>query len=57
MIEYRQGQFMGKGGFAKCYIVEQKGNDGRVFAAKIIDKENLVKQSSQKKLVQEIQIH
>lgn len=43
MIEYRQGQFMGKGGFAKCYIVEQKGNDGRVFAAKIIDKENLVK--------------
>ena len=44
---------MGKGGFARCYVFEQK-NSGDIFASKIIDKENLVKQSSQKKLVQEI---
>lgn len=47
---------MGKGGFARCYIFEQR-DTGEIFAAKIIDKENLVKDSSQKKLMQEIQIH
>ena len=47
---------MGKGGFARCYIFEEKVT-GEIFASKIIDKENLVKESSQKKLMQEIQIH
>lgn len=54
--EYVQGQFMGKGGFARCYVFEQRDSVD-VFAAKIIDKENLVKPTSQKKLMQEIQIH
>lgn len=54
--EFLQGQFMGKGGFARCFVFEQK-DTSEIFAAKIIDKENLVKESSQKKLMQEIQIH
>lgn len=41
---------MGKGGFARCFVFEQ-ANKGIIYAAKVIDKDNLLKESSQRKLM------
>ena len=38
IIKYERGKFLGKGGFAKCYEMKRIDN-GRIFAAKIFDKE------------------
>ncbi len=53
---YNRGKYLGKGGFAKCYeIISQDSN--RSYACKVISKQSLVKESSRKKLMNEINIH
>jgi polo-like kinase 1 len=52
---YRVGALLGKGGFAKCYEVQ--GEDGVLFAAKVIEKSSLVKARSKQKLINEIRLH
>ena len=47
-----QGQFLGQGGFAKCYVFKELGSDlqyvqnesTKMFAAKVADKDNLLKE-------------
>lgn len=56
IIRYERVKFLGKGGFAKCYELKRKDN-GRVFAAKIIEKINLSNNRKKKKLINEIKIH
>ena len=54
--KYSKKQFLGKGGFARVY--EFFCMDTRkTYAAKIISKENLVKQRRKQKLMSEIKIH
>jgi len=53
---YQKGKFLGKGGFAKCYEIRDADN-GRVLAAKIIDKSTLSKGRAKQKLLSEIKIH
>ena len=54
--KYTKGKFLGKGGFAHCYEFICQGN-GKTFAAKIINKENIKSMSSKQKLYSEIKIH
>ena len=54
--KYTKGKFLGKGGFAHCYEFICQDN-GKIFAAKIINKENIKSQSSRQKLYSEIKIH
>ena len=56
IIKYERGKFLGKGGFAKCYELKRVDN-GRIFAAKIFDKQGLSNGRSKKKLINEIKIH
>ena len=56
LIKYERGKFLGKGGFAKCYELKRVDN-GRIFAAKIFDKQGLSNGRSKKKLINEIKIH
>ena len=56
LIKYERGKFLGKGGFAKCYELKRVDN-GRIFAAKIFDKQGLANGRSKKKLINEIKIH
>ena len=56
VIKYERGKFLGKGGFAKCYELKRVDN-GRIFAAKIFDKQGLSNGRSKKKLINEIKIH
>ena len=56
LIKYERGKFLGKGGFAKCYELKRIDN-GRIFAAKIFDKQGLSNGRSKKKLINEIKIH
>ena len=56
IIKYERGKFLGKGGFAKCYELKRIDN-GRIFAAKIFDKQGLSNGRSKKKLINEIKIH
>ena len=56
IIKYERGKFLGKGGFAKCYELKRVDN-GRIYAAKIIDKQGLYNGRSKKKLINEIKIH
>ena len=52
VIKYERGKFLGKGGFAKCYELKRVDN-GRIFAAKIFDKQGLSKKKKKKKLINE----
>ncbi|KAL1421227.1 hypothetical protein MTO96_023205 [Rhipicephalus appendiculatus] len=54
--EYIRGQFLGKGGFAKCYELTDKASDV-VYAGKVVSKALLVKSHQKEKMAQEIQIH
>lgn len=40
--KYRRGKYLGKGGFAKCYVCTSLENK-KVMAAKIISKKSLTK--------------
>lgn len=54
--KYRKGNFLGKGGFAKCYELTDL-EDNTLYAAKIITKASLVKPRAKQKLKSEIKIH
>lgn len=54
--KYLKGKFLGKGGFAKCYEINNLENK-RVSAAKIIQKSSLTKSRAKQKLMSEIKIH
>ena len=51
-----RGEFLGKGGFATCYRLTDP-ESGKIFAAKIIEKKNLLRKRAAEKLSQEIKIH
>ena len=53
---YIQGPFLGKGGFARVYSIQEVKTE-EIFAAKQVRKSNLEKRNSQKKLMQEIRVH
>ena len=53
---YTRGRYLGKGGFAKVYAFTSL-DSGREYACKVIPKCSLVKESSRKKLTNEINIH
>jgi hypothetical protein len=46
---YTKGKFLGKGGFAKCYELKCLNNK-KTYAAKIVSKQNLSKQSAKQKV-------
>ena len=46
---YLRGKLLGKGAFAKCYEVTES-NSKKVFAAKIINKNNLEKNKARQKV-------
>eukprot|EP01133_Synstelium_polycarpum_P016784 gene16784-19961_t len=54
--DYRQGEFLGKGGFAKCYLMTEVETN-RIYAAKIVPKSTLQKSRARAKLKTEIRIH
>ncbi|XP_035209448.1 serine/threonine-protein kinase PLK1-like [Stegodyphus dumicola] len=53
---YRRGNFLGKGGFARCYEFKNT-KTGEVFAGKVVSKSMLVKPHHRDKMCQEIAIH
>lgn len=55
-VNYRKGNFLGKGGFAKCYEFENTATK-EVFAGKVVSKKLLMKPHHREKMFQEIQIH
>ena len=55
ITKYKKGQFLGKGGFAKCYEFSCLKNK-KLFAGKIITRSSLGKSSAKKRLLREIQI-
>ena len=54
--KYAKGKLLGRGGFARCYEFICQDNN-RVFAAKVVNKQNLVKDRQKQKLRTEIKIH
>ena len=55
ITKYKKGQFLGKGGFAKCYEFSCLKNK-KLFAGKIITRSSLGKSSAKKRLLREIKI-
>lgn len=55
-IKYKKGNFLGKGGFARCYELIDEENKS-IEAVKIIQKSSLTKPRSKQKLMSEIKIH
>lgn len=53
---YRRGNFLGKGGFAHVFELIST-ESGRVYAGKVIAKASITRQSSKRKLHNEIKIH
>merc|ERR1719215_1203635 len=53
---YSKGRFLGKGGFAKCYEVQDMETK-QIYAAKIVAKASISKPRAMAKLRSEIQIH
>ena len=54
--KYIKGKLLGRGGFARCYEFTCQDNN-KVFAAKVINKQNIQTQRQKLKLVSEIKIH
>ncbi len=48
--KYVKGKFLGKGGFAKCYELKCLNNK-KTYAAKIVSKQNLSKNSAKQKVL------
>lgn len=55
-VRYAKRRFLGKGGFAKCYEVQDMDTK-ELFAAKIVDKSSISKPRAHAKLRSEISIH
>ncbi|XP_045761401.1 serine/threonine-protein kinase polo isoform X1 [Maniola jurtina] len=53
---YKRLRFFGKGGFAKCYEIQDLATN-QVYAGKIVSKKLMVKSSQRDKMSQEIDIH
>ncbi|CAH2262155.1 serine/threonine-protein kinase polo [Pararge aegeria] len=53
---YQRLRFFGKGGFAKCYEIQDIATN-QVYAGKIVSKKLMVKSSQRDKMSQEIDIH
>eukprot|EP00906_Rhabdomonas_costata_P016753 RCo024066 len=53
---YARGGLLGRGGFARCFLVSEQSST-KIFAAKMVEKSMLVKPQTQAKLRTEIQIH
>ncbi|XP_065832302.1 serine/threonine-protein kinase PLK1-like [Oscarella lobularis] len=53
---YLKGQFLGKGGFARCYELKDMTTN-EVFAGKIVSKSLLTKQHQKEKMSMEIAVH
>ncbi|XP_053601204.1 serine/threonine-protein kinase polo [Plodia interpunctella] len=53
---YQRLRFFGKGGFAKCYEI-QDTSTSQIYAGKIVSKKLMVKTSQKEKMAQEISIH
>ncbi|XP_037300750.1 serine/threonine-protein kinase polo isoform X2 [Manduca sexta] len=53
---YQRLRFFGKGGFAKCYEIQDLSTN-QVYAGKIVSKKLMVKSSQKEKMAQEISIH
>ncbi|CAB3220916.1 unnamed protein product [Arctia plantaginis] len=53
---YQRLRFFGKGGFAKCYEIQDIATN-LVWAGKIVSKKLMVKSSQKEKMAQEISIH
>ena len=54
--KYTKGKLLGRGGFARCYEFICQDNN-KVFAAKVINKQNLSTERQKQKLRTEIKIH
>ena len=54
--KYIKGRLLGKGGFAKCYEFTNMDTK-KVEAAKVVQKNSLVKSRAKQKLISEIKIH
>ena len=54
--KYTKGKLLGRGGFARCYEFICQDNN-KVFAAKVISKQNLSTPRQKQKLITEIKIH
>ena len=54
--KYSKGRLLGKGGFAKCYEFKNL-EDKKIYAAKVIPKNTLLKKRAKEKLISEIKIH
>ena len=54
--KYNRGKLLGRGGFARCYEFICQDNN-KVFAAKVINKQNLETKRQKDKLLLEIKIH
>lgn len=55
-VIYRKGNFLGKGGFAKCYEFINTTTK-EIYAGKVVSKKLLMKPHHKEKMFQEIQIH
>ncbi|NP_001296511.1 serine/threonine-protein kinase polo [Bombyx mandarina] len=53
---YQRLRFFGKGGFAKCYEIQDIASN-QIYAGKIVSKKLIVKSSHKEKMAQEISIH
>ncbi|XP_061382723.1 serine/threonine-protein kinase polo isoform X3 [Danaus plexippus] len=53
---YQRLRFFGKGGFAKCYEIQDIATN-QIYAGKIVSKKLMVKSSQKEKMSQEISIH
>ncbi|XP_059049548.1 serine/threonine-protein kinase polo [Achroia grisella] len=53
---YQRLRFFGKGGFAKCYEIQDMASN-QIYAGKIVSKKLMVKSSQKEKMAQEISIH
>lgn len=53
--DYRRGNFLGEGGFARCF--QMKDASGKIFAAKTVAKASIKNEKTKTKLLSEIKIH
>lgn len=53
--DYRRGNFLGEGGFARCF--QMKDSSGQIFAAKTVAKISIKNEKTKTKLLSEIKIH
>lgn len=53
--DYRRGNFLGEGGFARCF--QMKDVNGHIYAAKTVAKVSIKSEKTKTKLLSEIKIH